>query len=281
MLQMTGWIAVFALLFSTGAWAISDDEECASEIYTIIKRDLRIEDFAGRARDTDEDEDEDEDKESGSIVSNTCKTWPYKPELTLAALAYDAGVEYEKKFIVAIIDKKGKHVVSSHQGKIYEDATIEVGTGSLRLDTARYQLSEGVRAFGVRFRNMGRQPCATDIHYGDELTLLVPEGKSLRPVLRLFMHQQQALKGDFCPGVHEKIIKQAILAISVEETSNGFHDLRVTANISTEWDGDEDGDRPSDLPKPRVEHVILRYNGKHYEPMTPWWLEKHFPLLGL
>jgi hypothetical protein len=249
-------IAVLMLLFCAGAWAASAETECADAVYAAIGYDLHLEDFAERAQ-----------QDKNFIVSKACKPWPYKPELTLAALAYDAGVENKKELVVAIIDKK-KRVVGSIQWKIGEDALAELGEHSLGFDTARYQLAEGVRAFGLRFRSSTIGASCGEANWGDQLTLLVPNGKSLRPVLSLYKNLARSIKG--CLSDPHAIWEEATLAIRIENAhTNGFHDLRVTANITLNSNG-----APIDHMKPRVEHVIFRYDGKRYKPSgkTPWWL---------
>jgi hypothetical protein len=262
-------IAALALIFATAALAQPDTEQCGSEIYAAIGRDLRIEDFAERTQD------------EGFIVSQACKTWPYKPDLMLAALAYDMGVtknidacrpgdcdEFsERELVVAVIDKKKKRVASRIQWKILEGAGMQIGENSLGFDTARYQLAQDTRAFGLRFHNSSRGPSCRSGEISDHLTLLVPDGQSLRPVLGLYRYSGDLIQGD-CATSYDAIWNGAELTIGVEKTyTNGFYDLRVTANITT---FEEDEERT----KPR-KHVIFRYNGKRYEPseVVPWWLQ--------
>jgi hypothetical protein len=251
------FIALFALVFATGAWAAEDEKKCSSEIYTAIERDLRLADFAERAQDESE----------GFIVSEACKTWPYKPELTLVALAYDAGVEDEKELVIAVFDKKRKRVVHSYQRRIVEDSSIAVGERSLEFDTARYQLADNVRAFGLRFHSSANRSSAAEAHRGNQLTLFVSEGKSLRPVLSLYMLQTRFVLSNG----HDSIWRTAHLTISVEDVRSlefydyGFYNLRVTANIIHHLEG-------GDPFEEHTEHVIFGYNGKHYEPIAPWWI---------
>jgi hypothetical protein len=256
--RIASGIAVLMLLVCASAWAASD-ETCADDVYTAIGRDLRLEDFAERMQDQDH----------RFIVSKACKPWPYKPELTLAALGYDAGVEYEKELVVAVIDKR-KRVVSSIQWEVQEDAITEFGKYSLGFDTARYQLAEGVRAFGLRFSSSARGASCGEADWGDQLILLVSDGKSLRPVLSLYRIWQRSIAGCLSVQVPHAIWEDALLTIRIENSqTNGFHDLRVTANIDPQSD-----DAPIDHIKPRVEHVIFRYDGKRYKPSgeVPWWL---------
>jgi hypothetical protein len=270
-------LAIFTLVFATGAWATDDatleKKKCDSEIYAAIERDLRLADFTGRAQDENE----------RFIVSQACKTWPYKPEFTLVALAYDAGVEYEKELVVAVFDKKKKRVVSSYQRRIEEDALTTLLDDSLGFDTARYQLAENMRAFGLRFHNHANGPRCRENFWNDQLTLFVPEGKSLRPVLSLYRHRSRILGCDSACIDYTQVrdesecittLEDSNLSISIDENIgvNGFHDLRVTANISTESFAFF-SDAPRAAAKEHVEQVIFRYNGKRYEPVAPWWSE--------
>ncbi|MDR2637179.1 MAG: hypothetical protein LBB55_02475, partial [Zoogloeaceae bacterium] len=185
------------------------------------------------------------------------------------ALGYDAGVEYEKELVVAVIDKR-KRVVSSIQWKVEEySAYTKLGDGSLRFDTARYQLAEDVRAFGLVFNSSAIPPGCADWNRGDQLILLVPDGKSLRPVLSLYRIVQQSIEGCISVQVPDAIWEDAMLTIHIENShTNGFRDLRVTANIYPQSNG-------APIDQPRVEHVIFRYDGKRYKPSgeVPWWLD--------
>jgi hypothetical protein len=252
-------VVLFVILaFAANVWAAEDERQCGSEIYAAIERDLRIAGFAERAR----------DEGKGFVVSEACKTWPYKPELTLVALAYDAGVEYEKELVVAVFDKKRKHVVHSYQQRIQEDWLTEVGEYSLGFDTARYQLADNVRAFGLSFNSSARGPSCAEAGWGDQLILLVPEGKSLRQVLSLYKLQGRSNKGGCGP---DSDWKQAYISISIEKTqANGFYDLRVTATTEAA------------TTEGHVEHATFRYNGKRYEyePIIPWWLNFQNAPLG-
>lgn len=203
------------------------------------------------------------------VVSASCRTWPYKPDLLLAVFAWDEGVEYEKKQLVAIIDKKSRSVVSSFQDVIEEDAVTEVGGNSLSLDTARYQLSDKIRAFGIRFNSAARGASCGEAYWGDELTLFVPEGKVLRPVITLNLYQQRWHQG--CPvATSAARWDDATLTVGIAKSAtNGFHDLEITAKISR-------NDIRSEVDEPGlIERHTLKYDGKRYDKnnkLAPWWL---------
>lgn len=252
---------LLVLLVSGRASAEVTDEGCTDEIRAIVGREMKIDALVPRIQD-------------GNIVSESCKSWSYNSAVVLSAFAYDAGVEYEKTLVVAMIDKKTKHVVSSYQIVISEDVITEVGDHSLKLDTARYQLAKGVRAFGLRFNSSARGPSCGEAHWNDELTLLVPEGKKLRPVLRLDMYQQQSIQGCLSGQVPDAIWQDANITIAIERSStNGFYDLLAKAAITYSANEGASGASLENL-KDHTEQHVLRYNGKFYEKgkNSPWWL---------
>lgn len=256
-----GWIAGLAIVLmaahASGAEATSDKAGCSDDVYKLLERDLKTPALTARRND-------------GNIVAEACKLWPYNTKLKLAAVAYDAGVEYEKQLVVAVIDTARGRVISSHKNVIVEDAMTGVGAHSLVLDTARYQLASGVRGFGFIFRSSAIGASCADGHMGDELTLLVPQGRKLRPVLNLYMYRQHALQGCLSVQSPNAVWLDASLTIGVENTStNGFRDLSVKALIAT-----VSNTETAHPDKDRSEHHLLRYNGTSYESgeKKPWWL---------
>lgn len=245
------------LFFVTHASAWAKEEKCTDGIYTIVEREVKTIDFAPR-------------EQGGNVISESCKSWPANENIALTAFAYDEGVETEKTLIVAMIDRKAKHIVSDYRIKIGEDALIEVGESSLQLDTARYQLKKNLRAFGIRFNSAARGPSCGEGHWNTELTLLVPDGKKLRPVLNLYLYQQKSVQGCLSAQDPDAIWKDADLTVSLAKTStNGLRDLLVKAKITTQSNGAQIGNI-----KDQVEYQVLRYNGKYYDKgnNVPWWL---------
>lgn len=249
-------VALIVCLFSAMAFAQTREDACAPDVYKAVKQHLKINEFALR-------------QDGGNVISAACRIWPYKTNQLLTAFAYDDGIEYEKRLVVLILDEKTKGVISSFRSDIGEDAITEVGEYSLKLDTARYQLGESVRAFGIRFTSSARGASCGEGYWGNELTLFVPEGKSLRPVAVLNLYQQQWLEG--CPAATSHALwEDAMLTVSMGETStNGFFDLVVTAKIIV-----NSMEVSTQNLKNRTERHTLRYDGKFYKKgkSVPWWL---------
>lgn len=189
----------------------------------------------------------------GLIVAGVCKPWPTNKARIIAAFAYDAGTEYEKQLLLAVVEGSNNRVVASYKGVIPEDAATEVSSSSLTLDTARYTLSDGTRAFGLRL-NTFRDRCTYEGGFNDELTLFVLAGKTIRPVLTETMSHWTYDGGNRCGG--EDVPRtDANVLISVEPTiSNGFADLRLTAIRND---------------KRKSVSSIVKYNGERYD-LKPW-----------
>jgi hypothetical protein len=247
-------VCFLCCVFSFNSLAEYVDNHCASEDIEIIKKQLNISNFAPR-------------NNSGVIISSACKQWSYNKNHLITAFAYDSGNEEQKDLYVSIIDKNNRHIIHSLKSTINEDSTVAVGPFSLKLDTAKYQLSDNLRAFGLRFYSSALGPSCGSGYQNDQLTLYIPDREYLRPVLTLNTAVQRWLKG--CPAeVSDSLVEEATLTISVANTSsNGFHDLIVTAKIMTS--------SPSVEPKHKIEHYVLHYNGHSYQglPQRPWWLD--------
>lgn len=244
---------MFCCVLSGSAFAQDEEDQCGPEAYAAVNKSMKTTPLS-----------------PDKVISAACRTWPYKTNLLLAVFAYDDGIQYEKKLLVAVIDKKTKRVVSSFQNVIYEDPSTEVGSRSLKLDTARYQLAENVRAFGIRLNSAAYGPNCGEAYWGNELTLFVPEGKNLRPVASLNLYQQRWHRG--CPAATSSALwEDATLTVGMAQSStSGFQDLEITAKIEVNAI-----ESPTENLKNRIERHTLRYDGKYYKKersLVPWWL---------
>jgi hypothetical protein len=84
---------------------------------------------------------------------------------------------------VSVFNRKTGKLVSTYTHKVYQDASVQVSSESLSIDTARYDLAPGIRAFGVRFDSAANPSGAAEAWYDDYLTLFVSDAGKLRPVL--------------------------------------------------------------------------------------------------
>lgn len=205
-----------------------------------------------------------------TLVAAACKADPVKPGQTIVAVAYDAGVQYSKALVIAMLDNRRQQVLASYRGEIGEDAAMTIQEGSLWIDTANYALADSVQAFAVDVIS-GYSPNCGDGGLGASRSLYVRDGKRLRPVLTdLTMQYWQFISrgNDRCnsmtPPDTQTITGYTTLSLAMATTvSHGYHDLIVTALFSRDdnkpvhnYDNNPCGLTPF--------HYRLHYDGKEY-----------------
>jgi hypothetical protein len=190
-------------------------------------------------------------------VAATCKAWPGERTRTIAALAYDVGQADEKELVVALIDNARSTLVAAYAENILEDAALTIGENSLRIDTARYDLAPGVRAFGVDIASSYSQGCV-DGGLGPSRTLFVQDGESLRPVLQnLYLSSWRYLRGGpSCAEARGSVIERTAYDIAVGTAAHhGMRDLRISAR-KVVGEGTQQARKPVS--------ITLRYDGERY-----------------
>lgn len=208
----------FVLSQSIYAQADSDrkKQRCSDAIVKLVGKHLGISDFSYT---------------SGVIVAGACKIWPKDNSKTIAIFAYDAGVEYEKQLIVVLVDALKGSVVATYKGAIQEDATMTVGVDSFRIDTARYDLAPGVRAFGLDVTTSYSQGCVEG-GLGPVRTLFIQDGKEIRPVIENFYISswRYVQGGPSCAEGENVVIEDITYSIGIGNVAtNGYANLKITA----------------------------------------------------
>ena len=240
------------LVFCTVASdASTQGDGCSSDVLVVVGRHFALKEFSPVDK-------------GGRVVAGACKEWPAAPHLLLSVFAYDASVESEKTLLVSVLDQRRKRIVSSYADRIFEDAVTEVGTGSLSLDTAGYQLAPTVRALGVRFRSAARGPSCADKWSWNELTLFVQDRAALLPIFREYLLYQRALHGCIGSATGRDVWELGSRSISVMNTrTKGFFDLLLLDTVRVDTNMDV---MPSNVdPRKRVSTKLLKFNGERYE----------------
>ncbi|MGY0612054.1 PA3715 family protein [Luteimonas sp. A501] len=198
-----------------------------------------------------------------NIVAEACKAWPYDPGRLLVAAAYSTDESFsgnrELQIRVAVLDAQDLRFLAGHAWKESEDAGFELLDHALTLDTARYDLAPGVRAFGVIVENAAPGPSCPDYRYDRELRLFVVDGGRLRPVLRQHLDAWMRVEGEPCsPSMGPVVTDQADIMLAMgEQLHAGYRDIRLSARISRASSG-------SDATALRTERGMLRYDGRQY-----------------
>lgn len=204
------------------------------------------------------------DQPDGLIAAASCKAMPDAPDTTIAAIAFDTFLEGQtrgngsKLQIIALVE--ADRVVAAHRSQIEEDATTAVGRYDI--DTGRYHLRPGVRAFGTVFHSDAQGSRCPDAAAYQELTLWVREGRHLRPVLGTNLRGWVNIVGTPCilnEDLHRS--EHAELTVSVEKTSShGFADLALNARIVHSEIHGNAGEKT----RQRRARTVLRYDGQSY-----------------
>ena len=190
------------------------DQLCENSVTSLIGKSLEVDNF--------------------SYIKNACKRWPKDKSITITAFAYDSGVEYQKSLIVALIDIQKSVVVATYRGVIQQSSgdTVE----NLEIDTARYDLAPGVRAFGVDVMQSLNIRCAIG-RSGPYRTLYVQEGKNIRPILADQPMSRWAYYGETNPcddkeTGHEYAETETFTIGMTKEITNGYYNLVINQTTS-------------------------------------------------
>lgn len=127
----------------------------------------------------------------------------------------------------------------------------------IAIDTAKFILSEGERAFGIRVftHNQSRPNPAGEEYF----SLFLPKGKTLKKVLDNYI--LSASRGDFnyCEGY--EYIFDSMFIMETEKT-NGYFNIKNRVTFTTRV---SDSDCKDEISEKRIEIKYLKYNGKEYE----------------
>ncbi|MDR5734626.1 hypothetical protein QCE47_20150 [Caballeronia sp. LZ025] len=157
----------------------------------------------------------------------SAKAWPANPQLTLAVMAMardasDESVSGQDAELVVADSASGAVIAHFYQ----RDAIVEQGMAftDIALDTARYDISPAIRAFGVRvsYRGLSRVAPSGEI----SLRLYVLENETLRPVLDgLAVEQANGEWDDRCEGFYDSTKRTIATGPAGRE---GYASLKVT-----------------------------------------------------
>ncbi|MFZ6708708.1 hypothetical protein [Undibacterium sp. TC9W] len=209
--------------------------------------------------------------ENGDLIALVCKSHPLHEDRTVVALFHDLRNkkgevrEDAKGFVMAVINTNKQQLLQMYREEVELDAITRIYDGSLRLDTARYNLAPGLRALGVRM-NIGHSPKCADGGIDDFLMLMIEEGKKLRPVLKnMAMAGWRLIDGPPCSYGDKLVVTDNVERdiVVLPGTTNGWHDLQVVARHTITTDNGPEGENAKPVLKTEIE-TILRAKNKQY-----------------
>ncbi|OIX96101.1 hypothetical protein BFS14_01160 [Serratia fonticola] len=215
-------------------------------------------------------------KVSMNTELSTCKVWPYAPDKTIAVLMLEPKEEAQPDFTdfdvaVLVVDSQTGKVLASkyHPKAIMDDA---IYTSSVTIDTARYQLSPAIRAFGVRFIHRGSS--SVNPLSIERLNLYTLQDRQVTLVLNnLTMNEYSGEWDGQCAG--DFATTHRALALG-KNAHHGFQDLQLQT-MATHKEASKKGEdcveSNSIVAKTRVE---LKFDGKAYPVEQDKLLEHRF-----
>jgi hypothetical protein len=253
---------LIALLLANGR--VYASEHCDKDVLESIGGKLGISKF-GRIED------------GGRIVADTCEIWPGRDNMLLAAFAFDpdastVDANEKKELLILMADRKSNDVLARHMEEVALDSLVEFGEDSLSLDTAEYDLTSTVHAFGLKFHSIARGPSCAGVRSNDLLKLFVPLGDKLVPLFAGSLSTERAKKGCIGAATGHDQWESATSTISMSKSyTKGYADIVVKAKITAGDNGDPISVRRT--PKSRAAYYTLRFDGKKYvgSAKSPWW----------
>jgi hypothetical protein len=230
------------------------DQACTDDDLTSVAQAFKIANF--KISDTDD----------SSVAASACQLWPFDNKSYIVAMAVNEGKEWQKTLLVAIIDSGTGRMGARYRGVIEEDAITVLRGGNLRIDTARYDLAPGRRAFGVDVSSSISGPRCAEGGIGPSRTLFLPDKKQLLPVVEnLTLSQWTYVQGadTACAGTDAKrpedepVVETTTLSLSVAgSVTNGLHDLLATATSTV-----DDDKKPARKPY----KTLMKFDGRRYD----------------
>ncbi|MBP0581990.1 hypothetical protein J8I29_21860 [Labrys sp. LIt4] len=200
----------------------------------------------------------------GDVV---CKAWPYRPELMLAAVPLieaEPPIEGENKGDVEIIIADvatGKPVARRlEKGMAFSDA---IRFGSMSLDTARYDVGDGLRAFGLRTSQSGSSRLNP---YGEQALwmYIFDKGRIERVLDGLIVERSNGENNGECEGESTTLTRTVKLG---PKAGAGYRDLAVEQSLTRETWKTVAGECRADKRPGKPAGFKLVYDNGHYRPV--------------
>lgn len=230
--------------------SVSVKQPCTPDLVSVVGDSLGIKDFSNG--------------NSGAIIAEACKVWPKDEAVTLVAIAYREPSEDVLNLAVAMIDNSSTKVIAGYKGLLGKQADIQLGRGGLSIDTARYDVTTGTRAFGVDVTRGSIKGCS-ESGLGQVRNLYVRDGDQIRPIISGFYlsYWRYAPGGNLGwissedTGMASAPVTETItLKIAIGKSlTNGYSDLLVFSVSSY-----DDGSKSNRVPF----QYELKYDGKQY-----------------
>lgn len=198
-----------------------------------------------------------------------CKVWPFKPDLTLLAVPLleaepaDEGEVNGDVEVIVVDSKTGKPVARRREnGMAYGDAIQFRG---VELDTARYDIRPGIRAFGVVTKQFGSSMANP---YSESALWLYSftDGRVERVLDGLVTGKLNGENDGNCGGTATEVKRTVDMAATEHK---GYRDLLVDQTEATSVSKLEDEDCKSTDKSGEPTQFTLQFDSGRYRPVAP------------
>ncbi|WP_347904554.1 hypothetical protein [Pseudomonas purpurea] len=202
----------------------------------------------------------------GEVSTVVCKAWPAFADMNIVATttfrpadAHSGNDVGDYDLYLTVTDGARTRSLAAYiQDRAYPADSIAFR--NLTIDTARYNLSPGNRAFGLRA--MAANESGNSPFRKTELTLYLKEGSVIRPVLqRLNVELYRGETDTDCVGKGDSLQRTVELA---NTRSHGYADLIVKTRRTHTHDVRVGEACEVRVDKPVESLTTLRYDGKQY-----------------
>lgn len=189
------------------------------------------------------------EQSKGLVLMTACRIWPYDESITLSAfLIGSSHAGGNPELYIGMVDNKKNQLLARYNEALGNPfaPVIDADKDHLRIDTARYDLAPGVRAFGIDvFKGDQDDPYCGAETIGHTRHLYVKRGNEIGELFSqgLTMSYRTRIKGnancrDGKPTTTQGVVFEDIkLTITMSKnTSDGYADLIITG-VSTYSDG--------------------------------------------
>ena len=185
-----------------------------------------------------------------------CKALPFDPALTVVALA-NSRDPYSYDLTIAVVETSGETLVArlDQKSELYSDANY---LREVTIDTARYALAKGVRAFGVRASNFHGGGVQFE---GATLALYVLSNNAIKPVMGRIVMRRSNGNQEFRDCYRVDAVARTL---KVGASSTFGHANLILMERSEATDVTESGGQCKEERSARTGRYLLRFDGQRY-----------------
>lgn len=195
-----------------------------------------------------------------------CKIWPADESKTIVVLPFPndiKGTIYYDLDVLLVDTQSGELIAHNWQQDAFVSDAIELN--NFEIDTARYQLNNESRAFGVRANSANRSryvPISQQV-----INLYVQQNEKLNLVVNNLMLNNSGGEWYDCDGEYNS--RNAVLLLG-NNTTNNYKDLIVSYNEQKEiGKKNSEGECVEEITKSPKRKYTLHYNGVEYPLPKP------------